>query len=120
MKDTRKEEGKHAEAIAASYLARQGVCILQKNFRCRYGEIDLIGQGEGYVLVIEVKMRGSYEQGYPSEAVGYHKQKRICRTFDFYRMRYHLDEGVSVRFDIVEVDWNGRCHWMKHAFEYME
>ena len=120
MKDIRRRAGQHGEAAAASYLEQMGVSILQKNFRCRYGEIDLIGWDGNYYLFIEVKYRSTQEQGEPAEAVDYRKQYKICRTFDYYRMKKHMDDFVPVRFDIIEIDRFGRCHWIKHAFEYIE
>lgn len=120
MKDIRKASGTKAETAAADYLSRQGVRIIQKNFRSRYGEIDLIGWDGSYYLFIEVKLRTSYEQGFPAEAVDYQKQRRICQTFNYYRMKHKLDEYVPVRFDIVEVKWDGTCHWLKNAFDYIE
>ena len=48
------------------------------------------------------------------------KQRKICRVFDYFRMKHRLDDYVPVRFDVVEVDSAYRCHWIKNAFEYQE
>ncbi len=120
MKKQHKEDGAYGEELAMSFLVNRGVRILQKNFRCRHGEIDLVGWDGEYYIFVEVKKRASFEQGYPCEAVGYHKQRKICLTADYYRMKYKLDEFVPIRFDIVEVNWHGQCRWIKNAFGYYE
>lgn len=114
----RKERGRAGETAAVSFLERQGVCILHRNYRCRWGEIDLIGKKGGMLLVIEVKMRESRQQGYPSEAVNERKQRKICRVFDYFRMENNLDECISVRFDVIEVNRQYQCRWIENAFEY--
>ena len=120
MEDIRRQTGIQGEKEAAFYLESQGVRIIQKNFRCRYGEIDLIGWDGTYYLMVEVKYRSSWEQGFPAEAVDFRKQRKICRTCDYYRMKKNLDDFVPIRFDIIEIDWKGRCHWVKNAFDYVE
>ena len=120
MKDMRKKTGSLGESAAAAFLTGKGVHILQKNYRCRYGEIDLIGLDGSVYLVVEVKTRTSSARGEPAEAVDYRKQRKICLTFDFYRMKERLDDYTPVRFDIIEIDRYGRCHWIKNAFEYHE
>lgn len=116
----RKKTGSLGEAAAAAFLMEKGVRILQKNYRCRYGEIDLIGLDGSVYLVVEVKTRSSSAQGEPAEAVDFRKQRKICLTFDFYRMKEKLDDYTPVRFDIIEIDRYGRCRWIKNAFEYHE
>ncbi|MBR5047084.1 MAG: YraN family protein [Eubacterium sp.] len=120
MKDRRKRYGDQGEIAAAAFLEKAGVRILQKNFRCRYGEIDLIGWDGHYYLVLEVKYRTGSGAGEASEAVDYPKQRKICLTFNYYRMKNRLDDFTPVRFDIVEVDRYGSCHWIKNAFEFIE
>lgn len=91
---------------------------MHRNYRCRWGEIDLIGREGNTLLIIEVKMRMGTRCGYPGEAVDKIKQQKICRVYDYYRMKNRLNEYVPVRFDVVEVDGKYRCHWIKNAFEY--
>lgn len=116
----RKERGRTGETAAASFLEEQGVQILYRNYRCRSGEIDIIGREGGTLLVVEVKTRKSRRQGRPSEAVDWRKRQKICRVYDYFRMRHRLDDYVPVRFDVVEVDSVCDCHWIKNAFEYQE
>ncbi|MDD7114657.1 MAG: YraN family protein [Anaerobutyricum sp.] len=116
--DIRKQAGQKGETVAASFLEKEGVRILMRNFRCKFGEIDLIAKDKEYFLVVEVKMRSGTKQGLGCEAVDRRKQRKICRTYDYFRMKYQISEYVSVRFDVVEVDQEDHCHWIKNAFEY--
>ena len=80
----RRKEGAYYENLVAEYLKTQGYEILEKNYRCRIGEIDLIAK-EGETLVfVEVKYRRSSEAGDPAEAVDYRKQKKISRVAEYY------------------------------------
>lgn len=116
----RKEAGRLGETAAAYFLEENGVRILMYNFSCRWGEIDLIGKEGKVLLIVEVKQRKGQKQGQPCEAVDVRKQKKICRTFDYFRMKYGMDDYVPVRFDVVEVDAAFQCRWIKNAFEYQE
>lgn len=119
MRD-QKQKGWTGETVAAAFLEQKGIRILLRNFRCRYGEIDLVGRDGRYLIIIEVKMRSGAGQGLPCEAVDWRKQKKICRTLDYLRGRYRLVEDVPIRFDVVEVDADLKCRWIRHAFEYQE
>lgn len=115
--DRRKLTGQLGETVAAAYLQKQGIYILRRNYRSRFGEIDLIGQ-EGHTLVIiEVKTR---KRGPGAQAVNLRKQKRICATLNWFRMKERIPEHVPVRFDVIEVDGNLKCRWIRNAFEYQE
>ena len=114
-----KRFGRAAEDAAAAFLAGRGVHILKRNFRCRIGEIDLIGKEGDMYLMIEVKARMDQGQGFPGEAVDRWKQDKICRAFDYYRMRNHLHEDTPVRFDVIELDSKLEIRWIKNAFDYI-
>ncbi len=106
------------EALAAEYLEKQGLRIIEKNFRCRQGEIDLIAYDGSYYIFIEVKYRRTAEAGNPAEAVGYRKQIKICRAADFYRMSRRISASTPVRFDVIGI-LDGQITWYKNAFYYM-
>ena len=111
--------GQFGEQAAFDYLTEHGVTILHKNFRCRRGEIDLIGRDGEYLIVAEVKTRRGSGSGTPAEAVDYRKQKRIAAAFRYYCMKYQVPEYEPVRFDVIEVNEDLKCHWIKNAFEWM-
>lgn len=98
-----REVGSKYEENASRFLTEQGYSILEKNFRCRMGEIDLIGKSDGYLCFIEVKYRSSREYGFPSEAVDDRKRRRIVKTALSY-MNYHkLSTDTACRFDVVVI-----------------
>lgn len=114
--NTRKR-GAQKEQQVCAYLAARGVKIKEKNFRCRQGEIDIVGYDGVYLVFFEVKYRSTGGMGSASEAVGFAKQKKICLVADYYRMLHHCDESVPIRFDVVAVDWD-KLQWIKDAFAY--
>lgn len=103
------------EEKAAKYLEDQGMRILEKNFRNRYGEIDLIGRQEGYLVFVEVKYRKTTEKGYAVEAVGVAKQRQICKVADYYRLTHGVGNHVGVRYDVVAFQGE-KIEWVKNAF----
>lgn len=116
--DIRRQAGQRGETVAASFLEKEGIRILMKNFRCKYGEIDLIAKDQNVFLIVEVKMRSTNRQGFACEAVDWRKQRKICRTYDYFRMKYQISDFIPVRFDVIEIDKEDNCHWIQNAFEY--
>ena len=96
-------KGSHYEQMACSYLEEQGVQIAVCNFRCRQGEVDIIGFHQGYLVFVEVKYRATQTQGWAGEAVTFAKQRRICQVADYYRYRYGLGDSCPVRYDVVAI-----------------
>ena len=116
----RRSLGDAAEDAAALFLEEKGIRILERNFRSYHGEIDIIAAENESILVVEVKMRSDRKCGTAAEAVDLRKQKRICYTFNYYRMKKQIMDNMAVRFDVIEVDRNLQCHWIKNAFEFQE
>ena len=114
----KRKTGAEWETQAASYLTAHGMRIVTSNFRCRQGEIDLIGYHENYLVFVEVKYRSGNEKGYALEAVDYRKQRRICQVADYYRYIHKLGDGVSVRYDVVGIQ-DGEIQWVKNAFPHI-
>lgn len=94
--------GTQGESLAVEYLQKNGYKVLERNFNCRYGEIDIIAQHGNYCVFLEVKSRNTVAFGVPREAVNYHKQQRIISAAKFWLLKKRL-VGVPVRFDVVEV-----------------
>lgn len=101
-----KEKGNIGENIAAEYLKNNGYNILFRNFRTRYGEIDIIGEEDGYIAFIEVKARKNFKMGLPCESVSVNKQRRIARMANLYIAINNLSNR-NFRFDIVEMILDG-------------
>lgn len=90
-----------------------------KNFRCRYGEIDLIMRDGPYLVFVEVKYREDGRSGDSLSAVGKAKQRIISRVADFYLKTFAWNQEIPCRFDVVGFDGN-RISWVQDAFEYCE
>lgn len=95
--------GSEKEQIAAEYLKKQGYRILEMNFRCRQGEIDLIGCDGKYLVFIEVKYRTDGRAGAPEESVTRAKQRTILQVAKYYLYRHRLSECTPCRFDVVGI-----------------
>lgn len=95
--------GTYYEGACAAWLEKQGYVIIDKNYRCRMGEVDLIARNEGYYVFIEVKFRQDRSMGAPYEAVNVRKQMKIRQTARWYMMAKHLPPQTPVRFDVVSI-----------------
>ncbi len=97
--------GKNGEDLAIAYLKNSGYRIIERNFRIRGGEIDVIALDGEILVYIEVKTRTSHQFGLPEESVGYHKIKFLERAAKFYRAnRTNLRLPEPERIDVVAVD----------------
>ncbi|KAJ51548.1 putative endonuclease [Clostridium tetanomorphum] len=105
MHSYKKEVGTLGENLAQSYLIQNGYIILDKNFRCKQGEIDIIGKDGDYISFIEVKSRYGSLYGTPGEAVNLIKQYRIYKTAQLYILKKNLHK-FKFRFDVIEVTLN--------------
>ena len=109
--------GKEYEKKAATYLMAQGMKLIIQNFRCRHGEIDIIGIHENCLVFVEVKYRSNLGRGAAEEAVGVNKQKKICYTSDYFRIIYKQYQNLQVRYDVIAVNGN-HIQWYQNAFHY--
>ena len=112
-----RETGMMAEEKAVRFLTDHGVTILERNFRDRDGEIDVIGDQDGTLVFFEVKYRGSGRWGDPSEAVTPEKQKTICRTALYYLYKTGRGTEIPVRFDVICVT-ERQIRWIRNAFPF--
>lgn len=98
----RHETGKQGEDFVAEYLNKLGYKIIDRNFKCKQGEIDIIAKDKEEYVFIEVKTRQNFNYGRPVEAVTEYKQKHIWNSSKYYLYSHHLENNY-VRFDVVEV-----------------
>ncbi len=112
------ETGQKYEALAVDYLEGKGYGILERNYRCPYGEIDVIAKSGEYLVFVEVKYRGSSVWGIPEEAVDRRKQRRISRAALSYYGRNGFAQEVPCRFDVIGVDGGGQISHIENAFDY--
>ncbi len=108
--------GRQYERAAGEYLVSLGYEIVEYNFSCRMGEIDIIAQDEEYLVFCEVKYRSGRMMGHPLEAVGSKKQQVISKCAVYYLMAKGLGE-VPCRFDVVSVEGK-EIILIKNAFAY--
>jgi putative endonuclease len=107
LADSRHVLGRSGEAAAEAFLRRRGMCILERRYRRRVGEIDLIAEHADVVVFVEVKTRSGSLYGSPAESVTLHRQRRLARAaLVFLAGRGWLDRAT--RFDVVEVLVDGR------------
>jgi putative endonuclease len=103
---TNQNLGKAGEDIALDFLCKRGYRIIARNYRTRYGEIDIIADDGGTVCFVEVKMRCQTRYGSPEESVSRLKQRHISRAaMSFLKDRDQLESPS--RFDVVSIDHSG-------------
>lgn len=111
----RRQVGAKYEEMAARALYGSGYRILERNFRCRHGEIDVIARHKGFLVFIEVKYRRDSRAGFPEEAVDQRKQETIIRSARFYMLRHGYGEETPCRFDVVSIE-GGHIRIIEDAF----
>ena len=124
MKDMSKiSTGKEGEQIALAYLRKNGYCICETNYRCPAGEIDIIARDKtGDIVFLEVKTRKSIDLGYPEQAVGTRKQKKMSQLALWYLQKKKMAEH-NARFDVIAVTLlpeRNEIKLIQNAFDFIE
>ncbi|MGO0122564.1 YraN family protein [Desulfothermobacter acidiphilus] len=107
--------GKQAEELAVAYLQRAGWQILERNFRCRWGEIDLVAREGDTVVFVEVRSRSNLAFGSPEESIGWHKRERMKKAVRYFIGRYGRE--FPCRFDVIAIVWDkatGKMASLRH------
>ena len=111
--------GRRAESLAARYLERHGLRVVERNYRCAVGEIDLVCHDGDQIVFVEVRSRRSTRYGYPEESISATKRKRLIRLAQWY-LRARGEQRCRARFDIVALLWdrsdNAEIRWIINAF----
>lgn len=107
--------GKESEEEAAQFLRSKGLCVVEKRFLTKWGEIDLIAQDREDWVFVEVKARHRQHDISGLDAITPAKQKKLTMAALMY-MKQHQLEGEAMRFDVVSLE-AGRIEWLKSAFE---
>ena len=111
----KRQMGTSYEIKAEEYLMQKGYKILERNFRNRQGEIDIIAKDKEYFCFIEVKYRTTNDFGNPLEAVDFRKQNQIRKVALYYLMKNKLSEWTPCRFDVIAFEGERMTH-MENAF----
>lgn len=99
----RTETARRGEDAAAAFLERVGMTIVERNWRCSAGEIDVVALDGDELVFVEVKTRRSERAGTGEEAVSAAKQRRLVRLADAYIHASGVEEVGQVRFDVVAI-----------------
>jgi putative endonuclease len=111
--------GKEGERIAEQYLKKKGYRLVERNYRCAAGELDLIVLDHRVVVFVEVKTRTGDGFGSPFEAVEFRKQRKMIQAAQYFLAEKKLQQR-DARFDVVGISWPGRDPMVEHienAFE---
>ena len=115
--------GPQGEDIAVSFLEEQGYIVLVRNYRRRFGEIDIVAEDAGVLVFIEVKTRKNNRYGSPFEAVDTRKQKKLSMMAQDYITRNKMEDRTA-RFDVVAVllkkDSCPEVELVRDAFDFQE
>jgi putative endonuclease len=121
-KRSTKEKGQEGERLAARFLEEQGFRILDRNYRNRLGEIDIVAEDTGVLVFVEVRTLEASAGHSPEETIQWKKQRRISRTAEAY-IQYKRLEDRPARFDVVSVTLDDNRSTLRHipdAFEMWE
>lgn len=112
--------GKVAEDIAANYLLKQNLSLIERNFHCRFGEIDLIALEQEILVFIEVRYRENERYLNAIETVDKHKCRKIITTSEYFLNKNKRYRNSQCRFDVVTItDTLDKpvIRWIKNAFQ---
>ncbi|HEV2613089.1 MAG TPA: YraN family protein [Gammaproteobacteria bacterium] len=108
-----------AEQLACDYLQRRGLELIEKNYRVKLGEIDLIMRNFSTLIFIEVRYRKNNFFGGALESITWHKQQRLIRAATIFSMKSSLAKSLQSRFDVVTLTGNlqhPEIIWIEDAF----
>ncbi|ACV26094.1 YraN family protein [Kangiella koreensis] len=115
-----RQRGDHVELFAESYLKKQGLTLVEKNFNSRFGEIDLIMLDKSALVFVEVRFRANTSYGSGAETVNFRKQQKIIKTAQLYLQANKKMQQRDCRFDVVSVTLSAQeplIEWHKNAFQ---
>lgn len=116
----RMQRGAAAEALAAQFLEARGMTVLERNVRCRCGELDLVCAEAEVIVLVEVRQRGGTDFGGAAASVTWRKQRKLIRAARYLLMKRAAWRNAVLRFDVVSVqgrpDGAHRVEWIRAAF----
>ena len=119
MQGSNQSKGRHGEDLALFHLKQHGLKLVSRNYRCRFGEIDIVMKDGDELVFVEVKYRQS-ESLFPTvELVDFTKQKKLLRSANHYLGRHRVPQETVSRFDVVGitgVQGEENFDWIQNAF----
>ena len=121
---TTREQGEYTESLACRYLEDKGFVLIEKNFSCRAGEIDLIMNDNKNIVFVEVRYRRSNNFGSGAESITVSKQSKLIKTASLYLQQHDKLNKYPSRFDVVSITGSIETNdinkinfdWIKNAF----
>ncbi|MGH1537296.1 MAG: YraN family protein [Gammaproteobacteria bacterium] len=107
-------QGKIAEDKACQFLQKKGLKLVEKNYRCRTGEIDLVMQDKEDLVFVEVRYRASSDYGSALESVDQQKIQKLISAANHYISTHQTD--LPIRFDVIGFDASLKPNWISNAF----
>ena len=115
----KKTIGKQFEELASAYLQKQGLRLINKNYRSYFGEIDLIMRDREDIVFVEVRSRKRHDYGHVIESINYAKQKKLIKTAILFLQEKKWLYKICSRFDVITIHMSEnkpQLEWVKNAF----
>jgi len=114
-------KGDDKERLAEDYLLAKGFSLIERNFLCKSGEIDLImkdpnSKNDEYLVFVEVRYRENNEFGGALASITAGKQRKLRRAAEFYLLKNFGNTPPPCRFDVVGIEQQDQLEWIKNAF----
>ena len=113
--------GSEAEDLARGYLEARGLKLLAANYRCRYGELDLVMRDGAQLVVVEVRSRRSDRHGAPEASITHRKKRSLMRAAQCFIRDHPQFNGMMLRFDVVGIltgATRARFRWFRNALQF--
>ena len=120
MLTSKQRIGNHAEDMACQYLLKQKMTLMQRNYRCRQGEIDLIMLDAEQLVFVEVRYRRNTKFGSGAETVDARKQRKLITAATHYLQKHDTSSTRTSRFDVISISATAKeskIQWIKDAFQ---
>jgi putative endonuclease len=108
--------GISAERLAEKLLVEAGLAVLERNFRSRFGEIDLVCRSQRELVFVEVRYRAHTHFGSAAASVNLSKQRKLTKTAQYYILTHNHLSKLFMRFDVIGININRQAQWIKGAF----
>lgn len=107
--------GKNGEFLACKYLQKNSYQIIEKNFYCYQGEIDIIAKDlkTNEIVFFEVKTRTNLKYGYPIDSVNKFKQNHLFKACNYYLYKNNINT-LYIRIDVIEIFLKNSCYFIRH------
>lgn len=121
---TTREQGEYTESLACQFLENKGFKFIERNFNCRFGEIDLIMQDNDSLVFVEVRYRRNNNFGSGAETITTNKQSKLIKTASAYLQQHAKLNQHPARFDVISITGpiettnieNIKFDWIENAF----